>query len=152
MNLKVTEYRAEILRKDPRDAFKLLAASKAAKPLRNAATNPKVHKEAKKAAAEASKAAARAQKLGPAKALNDKRVTKGLQKASKHSRNALVAANPAKGRPIKKATGVVLGAGVLGGASYAGWKKFSSKPEPAPVEPVDAAQNGHPDPASAEAI
>ncbi len=151
MNLKVTEYSANLLRKDPRDAIRL-GARKAAKPLRNAATSPKVHKEAKKAAEEASRAAARAQKLGPSKALTDKRVQKGLQKASRHSRAALVAANPAKNRPIKKATMVIVGAGAVGGAGYAGWKKFGAKPEEA-EEPIDASQNGHPaDPAAEEQV
>jgi hypothetical protein len=100
-------------------------ASRVAQPVRRAARDPEVHAEAMRAAKEVSAAAQRAQKVGVANSLNDKRVARSLRRAQRHATRATNRARREPPRRRRRVTVILVGAGVVGGLGYTGWRTLS---------------------------
>ena len=98
--------------------------------LSKTATDPKARAEARLAAASLLVAATRARQIGILEATNDKRVLGQLRHAQNHALRALATAQHRRRRQRIVRITVVAGAGVLGGAAYAGWR-MRAQPQPA---------------------
>jgi hypothetical protein len=98
-------------------------------PVRRAATEPKIHKEVRKAAADVSSAFARAQRVGVADAFGDRRVARKLRLAAVHTSRAARHSIDHPHHRARNATIAILGTGALTGAAYGGWKMTSRTQE-----------------------
>jgi hypothetical protein len=93
--------------------------------VKQAASNPRVQTETSSAISSLARASRRAQRVGVAKAPNDKQVAAQLRRAGRHASKAMEAAtHPRRRHPVLRTTTIVTGAGALGGAAYAGWKAY----------------------------
>lgn len=99
-------------------------------PIKRAATEPKVRKEVRKAAADVSSAFARAQRVGVTDAVGDRRVASKLRLAALHTSRAARHSIDHPHHRARNATIVILGTGALTGAAYGGWKMTSRTEEP----------------------
>lgn len=141
MRRQVTKYTIRMARRHPQKALKVakfagrhrkgiagtIQASRKANQvvalLKETAAQPKVQAEVRAAVAELSTAAARARKLGPIRALDDKKVAKGLGKAGSHAK----AAWSQSGRRKRGHFGgrALLGFSAIA-VSYGSWRAFHS--------------------------
>jgi hypothetical protein len=96
---------------------------------RRVATDQNVHAELQRAVANAAHAARRAQRVGPARALSDKRLARQLRRATRHaSKAASLALHPRRNR-LRRAAFVLVGSGAVAGAAYGGWRRYAPAPE-----------------------
>lgn len=119
--------------RNPRRTIKIIELTRQAnrmkEPVKRAATDPRVRKEARRASEDATRAARRVQEVGFANALNDRKVARYSKRATDH---ATKAANLAKNPPSNRrrnVTIVVLGTGALAGAAYGGWRRTAASRE-----------------------
>ena len=97
---------------------------------RRVATDQNVRAEMQRAIADASHAARRAQRVGPTRALSDKRLARELRRATRHaSKAATLAVHPRRNR-TRRAAFVLVGSGAVVGAAYGGWRRYATPPEP----------------------
>jgi hypothetical protein len=96
---------------------------------RRVATDQNVHAELQRAIVDASHAARRAQRVGPTKALSDKRLARQLRRASRHaSKAATLAVHPRRNR-LRRGALMLVGSGAVAGAAYGGWRRRAAPPE-----------------------
>ena len=108
-------------------------------PVKRAATDRRVRKEARRASENATLAARRVQQVGFANALNDRKVARYSRRATDHATKAAnLAANPPASR-LRKVTVVVLGTGALAGVAYGGWRRTAAAREAEVASPNGAA-------------
>jgi hypothetical protein len=114
-------------------------ANRVKEPVKRAATDRRVRKEARRASENATLAARRVQQIGFANALNDRKVARYSKRATDHATKAAnLATNPPKNR-MRKVTVVVLGTGALAGAAYGGWRRTTASREAEVASPNGAA-------------
>jgi hypothetical protein len=90
---------------------------------KQAAANPKVQAETRRAAARLVLAARRAREVGVANASGDKQIATELRRAREHAARAIIAARyPKPKRHLVRTTLILTGAG---GAAYAGWRVYA---------------------------
>jgi hypothetical protein len=121
-------------------------------PVRRAATEPKVHKEVRKAAADVSSAFARAQQVGVADAVGDRRFARKLRLAALHTSRAARHSIDHPHHRARNATIVILGTGALTGAAYGGWKMTSRTEESGAVHPAGDTSDVAPDDVPPQAV
>ena len=117
----------------PRRTVKIVAITRQAnrmkEPVKRAATDRRVRKEARRASENATLAARRVQQVGLANALNDRKVARYSKRATEHATKAAnLATNPPTNR-LRKVTVVVLGTGALAGVAYGGWRRNAASRE-----------------------
>jgi hypothetical protein len=121
-------------------------------PVRRAATEPKVHKEVRKAAADVSSAFARAQQVGVADAVGDRRFARKLRLAALHTSRAARHSIDHPHHRARNATIVILGTGALTGAAYGGWKRTSRTEESGGVQFAGDTSDMTPDEVPVQAV
>ena len=117
----------------PRRTVKIVGITRQAnrmkEPVKRAATDRRVRKEARRASENATLAARRVQQVGLANALNDRKVARYSKRATEHATKAAnLATNPPTNR-LRKVTVVVLGTGALAGVAYGGWRRNAASRE-----------------------
>ena len=141
MNAKVVKAGSREVARHPLDAWRLsvlavryrkalIEATRAAQTAarygtaaRQAAANPKVQAETRRAAARLMLAARRAREVGVANASGDKQLATELRRAREHAARAIIAARyPRPKRHLVRTTLILTGAG---GAAYAGWRVYA---------------------------
>lgn len=147
MNKQIRKVGLRAVRRNPRRAIRLLLfaarhrkglalmikasrrASRLTGKVQQTAANPKVHAEVKLAVSDLVQAAQRARKVGVTNVLDDKRVAHQLRQASRHASSAVAATRHTRPRHLMaRAMAMTVGAGVLGGLAYAGWRTHA-KPD-----------------------
>jgi len=104
-------------------------ANRMKEPVKRAATDRRVRKEARRASENATRAARRVQQVGFANALNDRKVARYSKRATDHATKAAnLATNPPANR-MRKVTVVVLGTSELAGVAYGGWRRTAASRE-----------------------
>jgi hypothetical protein len=122
-------------------------------PIRRAATEPKIRKEVRKAAADVSSAFARAQRVGVTDAIGDRRVARKLRLAALHTSRATRHSIDHPHHRARNATIVILGTGAaLTGAAYGGWKMSSRTEESGGVQLAGDTSDVTPDDVPAQAV
>jgi uncharacterized membrane protein YebE (DUF533 family) len=124
-------------------------ASRSAATARRVATDKRLRKETRLALSALVLASKRGRKVGLTNAPRDKRVAGQVRRAGRHASRAIaIADGTSRKRRTRKTATLAIGAGALGGAAYAGWKRYTrpQSPEtPFPVaRPADAAADGTP--------
>lgn len=148
MNKQIRKVGLRAARRHPRGAMRLLLfagrhwkglalmikasrrASRLTRKVKQTAANPKVHAELKLSVSNVVQAAQRARKVGVTNVLDDKRVAQQLRQASRHASSAVAAARHTRPRHfVARAMAMTVGAGVVGGLAYAGWRTHSKPPD-----------------------
>src|SRR3954451_6764882 len=106
-------------------------------PVQRTVSDPRLHEQARRAAWDTALAMRRARSVGAARALDDRRVASHLGSAQRHlSKAAGIAVERRRRHPVRRATLILLGAGVTTGAVWTGWRaRSTSAAQPSAAEP-----------------
>ena len=114
-----------------------------AQPARRAVTDRRVRREIRRAKVYAFCASHRARRIGIAKALTDKRITRNLRKSASHTaRAASFAIHPRPSHRLRNTTLAVVGTSAAAAAAYRSWKRHASFVSPSTGIP-SAASTAH---------